>query len=47
VTDCLIGNWLKDFDPMFSAMREFAGNIPAALEHGKPYVTEVIAADAR
>jgi flavin-dependent dehydrogenase len=47
VTDCLIGNWLKDFNPMYEAMREFAGNIPAALEHGKPYVPEVIAADAR
>ncbi len=47
VTDCLIGNWLKDFDPMFTAMREFAGNIPAPLKHGKPYIPEVVAADAR
>jgi flavin-dependent dehydrogenase len=47
VTDCLIGNWLKDFDPMFIAMREFAGNIPPALEHGKPYIPELLAANAR
>jgi flavin-dependent dehydrogenase len=36
VTDCLIGNWLKDFDPMYAAMNEFAGNIPEPLPHGKP-----------
>jgi flavin-dependent dehydrogenase len=35
VTDCLIGNWLKDFDPMYEAMREFA-KIPDPLPHGKP-----------
>jgi len=39
VTDCLIGNWLKDFDPMYQAMREFAGNIPDPLPHGKPLVS--------
>jgi flavin-dependent dehydrogenase len=38
VTDCLIGNWLKDFEPMYRAMAEFAGNIPAPLPHGKPLV---------
>src|SRR5579871_5763297 len=38
VTDCLIGNWLKDFEPMYKAMAEFAGNIPAPLAHGKPLV---------
>lgn len=47
VTDCLIGNWLKDFDPMFDAMGEFAGNIPPALKHGTPYTSELTAADAR
>jgi flavin-dependent dehydrogenase len=36
VTDCLIGNWLKDFEPMYAAMHEFADNIPAPLAHGKP-----------
>jgi flavin-dependent dehydrogenase len=44
VTDCLIGNWLKDFEPMYEAMREFAGNIPAALEHGKPLLADAHAA---
>ena len=44
VTDCLIGNWLKDFEPMYAAMREFAGNIPAALEHGKPLMEDAHAA---
>jgi flavin-dependent dehydrogenase len=44
VTDCLIGNWLKDFEPMYAAMREFAGNIPAPLEHGKPLVADAHAA---
>jgi flavin-dependent dehydrogenase len=38
VTDCLIGNWLKDFEPMYAAMHEFADNIPAPLAHGKPLV---------
>jgi hypothetical protein len=32
---------------MYEAMLEFAGNIPAALGHGKPYIAEGIAADAR
>jgi flavin-dependent dehydrogenase len=47
VTDCLIGNWLKDFEAMYQAMREFAGNIPPALAHGKPYVPDLLAANAR
>jgi len=38
VTDCLIGNWLKDFNPMYEAMREFAGNIPEPLAHGTPLI---------
>jgi flavin-dependent dehydrogenase len=37
VTDCLIGNWLKDFDPMYAAMQEFAG-IPEPLAHGAPLI---------
>jgi flavin-dependent dehydrogenase len=45
VTDCLIGNWLKDFEPMYEAMHEFAGNIPAPLPHGKPLTTSMAAAD--
>ena len=40
VTDCLIGNWLKDFDPMYEAMHEFAGNIPEPLPHGKPLIAQ-------
>jgi flavin-dependent dehydrogenase len=42
VTDCLIGNWLKDFDPMYAAMHEFAGNIPEPLPHGKPLVAQAM-----
>lgn len=35
VTDCLIGNLRRDFDPLFAAMREFA-EIPERLSHGRP-----------
>jgi flavin-dependent dehydrogenase len=44
VTDCLIGNWLKDFEPMYAAMQEFADNIPAPLTHGKPLTADSNAA---
>lgn len=37
VTDCLIGNWLRDFNPLFGAMVEFA-SVPEPLPHGKPLV---------
>jgi flavin-dependent dehydrogenase len=47
ITDCLIGNWLVDFEPMYKAMSEFADNIPAPLAHGKPLSAEMHAADAR
>ncbi len=40
ITDCLIGNWLVDFDEMYEVMSEFAGNIPDPLPHGKPFVDE-------
>jgi flavin-dependent dehydrogenase len=40
VTDCLIGNWLVDFEPMYEAMQEFASNIPDPLPHGKPFLAE-------
>jgi flavin-dependent dehydrogenase len=46
VTDCLIGNWLKDFEPMYRAMAEFAGNIPAPLAHGKPLTGDSQTSDA-
>jgi flavin-dependent dehydrogenase len=45
VTDCLIGNWLKDFEPMYAAMREFANNIPEALPHGTPYLAAAHSGD--
>ncbi|QNN25355.1 NAD(P)/FAD-dependent oxidoreductase [Planctomycetales bacterium ZRK34] len=38
LTDCLIGNLEKDFDPLFSAIAEFA-QVPSALPHGRPRVT--------
>ena len=37
-TDCLIGNFSTDFDPLFRAIGEFA-SLPAPLEHGRPLVT--------
>jgi len=42
VTDCLIGNWLKDFEPMYAAMQEFANNIPEPLPHGKPLIEQAL-----
>ena len=35
ITDCLIGNLFRDFDPLFDAVAEFAG-VPAPLTHGLP-----------
>ena len=35
VTDCLIGNLSRDFEPLFKAVSEFA-NVPAPLAHGLP-----------
>lgn len=37
MTDCLIGNLLRDFDPLFSAVAKFA-KVPEPLSHGKPLV---------
>ena len=39
LTDCLIGNLYRDFDPMFEAMSEFA-DVPKPVPHGLPYVPE-------
>ena len=39
VTDCLIGNLFRDFDPMFAAMEEFA-DVPGPLPHGLPVGVE-------
>jgi flavin-dependent dehydrogenase/chorismate-pyruvate lyase len=35
LTDCLIGNLYRDFDELFTAMKDFA-EMPEALEHGLP-----------
>lgn len=35
LTDCLIGNLQKDFDPLFKAVAQFA-RVPDPLEHGRP-----------
>ncbi|MDP7348773.1 MAG: hypothetical protein QF735_11095, partial [Phycisphaeraceae bacterium] len=37
LTDCLIGNLYRDFDPLFKAVAEFA-KVPAPLAHGGPLV---------
>jgi flavin-dependent dehydrogenase len=34
VTDCLMGNLFRDFEPLFAAVEDFAF-VPAALEHGR------------
>ena len=36
ITDCLIGNLFMDFDPLFTAVSEFA-RVPPALSHGLPF----------
>ena len=33
ITDCLIGNLFRDFDPLFKAVGEFA-KLPEPLQHG-------------
>jgi flavin-dependent dehydrogenase len=38
LTDCLIGNLARDFDPLYKAVADFA-EVPAALEYGAPVVT--------
>ncbi|MAE63740.1 MAG: alkylhalidase [Phycisphaeraceae bacterium] len=35
LTDCLIGNLFRDFDPLFDAVAQFA-DVPTPLAHGKP-----------
>ena len=37
LTDCLIGNLSRDFEPLFRAVAEFA-DVPEALPHGGPLV---------
>lgn len=41
LTDCLIGNLFIDFDPLFTAVREFA-QLPEPLTHGKPFSAEMV-----
>ena len=38
VTDCLIGNLSRDFEPLFKAVSEFA-DVPEPLGHGVPLVS--------
>jgi hypothetical protein len=35
MTDCLIGNLFRDFQPLFDAVARFAA-VPEPLPHGKP-----------
>jgi flavin-dependent dehydrogenase len=44
MTDCLIGNLFRDFDPLFSAVAQFA-KVPEPLSHGKPLVAGKMVAD--
>jgi flavin-dependent dehydrogenase len=37
MTDCLIGNPFRDFQPLFDAVAKFA-DVPAPLPHGKPLI---------
>lgn len=39
LTDCLVGNLFRDFDPLFTAMAKFA-DVPEPLRHGAPLVRE-------
>lgn len=39
LTDCLIGNLFRNFDPLFDAIGEFA-DMPASLPHGQPLVVD-------
>jgi flavin-dependent dehydrogenase len=38
LTDCLIGNLSRDFDPLFTALADFA-QLPPPLAHGAPFLT--------
>lgn len=41
MTDCLMGNLFRDFDPLFSAVAEFA-KIPEPLSHGRPLAVDKV-----
>jgi flavin-dependent dehydrogenase len=42
VTDCLIGDLFRDYTELFSAVKEFASNVPDAIPHGLPMEREVV-----
>ncbi len=42
VTDCLIGDLFRDYTELFSAVKEFAKNVPEPIEHGLPLVKEAV-----
>lgn len=46
LTDCLIGNVERDFDPLFAAAREFA-DIPDPLPHGRPLASTAASVSPR
>ena len=39
LTDCLIGNLFRDFEPLHAALAEFA-ELPAPLPHGRPLIED-------
>jgi flavin-dependent dehydrogenase len=41
MTDCLMGNLFRDFQPLFDAVARFAA-VPAPLPHGQPLAGEVL-----
>jgi flavin-dependent dehydrogenase len=43
MTDCLIGNLLRDYDPLQTAMASFVP-LPPRLDYGKPFVDSAVAA---
>ena len=45
LTECLMGNLFRDFDPLFEAVAKFA-KVPPPLSHGKPLFAESTAAGA-
>ena len=42
LTDCLIGDLFRDFTELFDAVKDFAQNVPDALPHGGPMVSEAV-----
>jgi flavin-dependent dehydrogenase len=44
LTDCLIGNLFRDFEPLFQRVGQFA-QLPAPLPHGRPLAREPEVAD--